>query len=133
MMNEAISTIMTTDLITVGPNDNLNVVRDIFMNKKIHHLPVVEGDKLVGLLTTYDLFKMNKSSTEYDSIKVSEVMTKRLATLEPQQKIGSAAELFLENLFHAVPIIKDGKLKGIITSFDVLKYNFRQAYPNQEI
>ena len=58
-------------------------------------------------------------------------MSTRIATLEPSSKIGTAAEVFLENLFHALPIVDDGKLVGIITSFDVLKYSFQKAYPNQ--
>ena len=57
-------------------------------------------------------------------------MTTKLATLEPSDKVGSAAEIFLEHLFHAVPIVKDGELVGIITSFDVMKYEFRKAYPD---
>ena len=58
-------------------------------------------------------------------------MTKKIATLTPSDKIGSAAELFLEHLFHAVPIVENGELVGIITSFDVMKYEFQKAYPSQ--
>jgi len=60
-------------------------------------------------------------------------MTKHVATLEPEDKVGSAAELFLENLFHAVPIVKDGVLQGIVTSFDVIKYEFHKEYPTQDL
>jgi CBS domain-containing protein len=131
MMNEAVSVLMSKNLITVGPGDTLDKVKDIFVNNKIHHLPVVEGEKLVGLVTTWDLWKINKPFEQYDSIPVKKVMTTRIATLEPKSKIGTAAEVFLENLFHALPIVDEGKLVGIITSFDVLKYEFRKAYPNQ--
>ncbi len=132
MMNEPISSIMTTDLISVGPNDSLDRVRAIFLSKRIHHVPVVEGNKLLGLMTTYDLFRLERSSGLQD-VTAKDAMTTRLATLEPQQKIGVAAEVFLENLFHAIPIVKDGNLMGIITTFDLLKYNFKKAYPTQEI
>ena len=60
-------------------------------------------------------------------------MTKHVATLEPEDKVGSAAELFLENLFHAVPIVKNNELKGIVTSFDIIKYTFNKEYPTQAI
>ena len=56
-------------------------------------------------------------------------MTKRLATLEPDEKIGAAAEVLLEHLFHAVPITLDGDLVGIVTTFDILKYEFSKEYP----
>lgn len=133
MMNEPISSIMTTDLITLSPDDTLDRVRAIFLSKRIHHLPVVEGKKLLGLLTTYDLFKLERPDTKLDNIRVRDAMTTKLAILEPQQKIGVAAEVFLENLFHAVPIVEEGNLVGIVTTFDVLKYSFKKEYPNQDL
>lgn len=132
-MNEKLDKIMTTNLITVGQDDNLSHVRDIFKNNRIHHLPVVEDGKLVGLITTSDLWKLNRVHEEYADILVKEVMTVRLAVLSPKDKIGSVAELFLENLFHAVPIVdEDYQLKGIVTSFDVIKYEFNKEYPNHQ-
>ena len=133
MMNEPLSSIMTRNVITVGPDDKLSLARDIFMKNKVHHLPVVHGTTLLGILTTYDLFKFVRREGDYETTTVKEVMTKHVATLEPEDKIGSAAELFLENRFHAVPIVKEGELKGIVTSFDVIKYEFHKEYPTQEI
>lgn len=124
---------MTRNVITAGPNDKLSVARDIFMRDRVHHLPIVDGRKLVGILTTYDLFKFQGHNGNYDTAKIRDIMTTHLATLEPEDKVGSAAELFLENLFHAVPVVKDGDLLGIVTSFDVLKYEFRKEYPTQMV
>lgn len=135
MMNEPISSIMTRDVITAEQNDSLAVARNIFLRNKVHHLPIVNGSRLVGILTTYDLFKLNgaQKGRDFEDIPIKEVMTTHIATLEPEDKIGSAAELFLENLFHAVPIVKDGALQGIVTSFDVIKYEFHKEYPTQLI
>jgi CBS domain-containing protein len=124
---------MTRNVVTTGPNDKLSVAREIFMRNRVHHLPVVDGRKLVGILTTYDMFKINGRLHDPDSTLVRDVMTTHVATLEPDDKVGTAAELFLENLFHAVPIVKDGDLHGIVTSFDVLKYEFRKEYPTQMV
>ena len=132
MMNEPLSSIMTKEVVTVGPNDSLDKVRALLLSKRMHHLPVVEGHKLVGLLTTYDLFKLERSAGLQD-VWVKDAMTTKLATLEPHQKVGIAAEVFLENLFHAIPIVEGDKLVGIVTTLDILKYNFRKEYPNQEI
>ncbi len=132
-MNEPLSSIMTKKVITAGPDDKLSVAREVFMKNRVHHLPIVRGARLVGILTTYDMFKLVDSGSDYDDVIIKNVMTDHVATLEPEDKIGSAAELFLENLFHAVPIVKDGELKGIVTSFDVIKYTFHKEYPTQEI
>ena len=135
MMNEPLSLIMSRDVITADQDDSVEVAKSIFLKNKVHHLPIVNGSKLVGILTTYDLFKLNGShhGKNLEDITIKDVMTKHVATLEPDDKIGSAAELFLENLFHSVPIVKDGELHGIVTSFDVIKYEFMKEYPTQPI
>jgi acetoin utilization protein AcuB len=131
MMNDPLSGIMSTELITVSPSDAMTTVLDLFKKRRIHHLPVVDNGKLVGLITTADLLWLNKNFSEYEVLKVSDIMTTKLATLEPTDKIGSAAELFLLNRFHAIPVVSEGILIGLVTSFDVLKDQFKKAYPTQ--
>lgn len=130
-MNEPISSIMTTKLLTVNPDDSLGHVRQLMIKNRVHHIPVIQPDNvLVGLVTTYDLFKLSYHPDELETVKVRDVMTRKLATLEPSDKVGTAAEIFLEHLFHALPIVKDGHLVGIVTSFDVMKYEFKKEYPH---
>ena len=130
-MNEFVKTIMTTDLITVNPQTKLSSVRQIFMSHKIHHLPVMDKDKLVGLVTTYDMWKNEIAPSEYADANVSRVMTTSIAKIRPHDKIGTAAELFLDNRFHALPVINEhNHLVGIVTSFDVMLYQFKKEYPN---
>ena len=101
------------------------------MTNRIHHLPVVDSNNhLIGLLTTYDLWKNEIAPAEYHQVKVYDVMTTRIAKISASDKIGTAAEIFLDNRFHALPVInKENKLQGIVTSHDVLKYEFLKAYP----
>lgn len=135
MMNEPISSIMTRDLYTVSPDDNLEKVKDIFSEKHIHHMPVVENKDLVGLITTSDLLWLDESFDSYKYVKVGRVMTRKLAVLEPDDKIGTAAQVFLRNWFHALPIVKSGtkKLLGIVTTFDILSYSFKKEYPGETV
>ena len=129
MMNENVGSIMTTNLITVGPSDTLQTVKDILISRRIHHVPVVEEGKMVGLVSIDDLFKTNINHSDYVNTLVSSVMTKKLAKVESTDKIGTAAEVFMEHLFHALPVVDDGKLVGIVTSFDLLKYEYNKEYP----
>jgi CBS domain-containing protein len=129
MMNEPLHTIMSSEVLTISPEQSLAEVRDIFLTKRIHHLPVVDGKKLVGLVTTWDLFRLGLSSEAYASTFVSQIMTRKLATLEPHESIGAAAEVFMEHLFHAIPIVNDDReLLGILTTYDLLKYEFFKEY-----
>jgi CBS domain-containing protein len=75
MMNEPLSSIMTRNVITAGPNDKLSVAQEIFMSNRVHHLPVVDGRKLVGILTTYDMFKYHRNNGHHDGVLVKDVMT----------------------------------------------------------
>ncbi|MGB5032554.1 MAG: CBS domain-containing protein [Saprospiraceae bacterium] len=120
---------MTRELITVNQDDSLQKVKDILINNRIHHVPVVDGKKLVGLVTTYDLFKLNVEHKDYPNTRVGNVMTKRIATVESNFHIGTAAEVFMEHLFHAIPVVDNGELVGIVTSFDILKYEYHKEYP----
>jgi acetoin utilization protein AcuB len=134
MMNEPISSIMTKKVVTVRPDDTLVEVNKILFEKHIHHIPVVDGHKLVGIITSFDLVKLGKCHDEFAAIKVADVMTRKVATLEPQEKIGAAAQVFLEKLFHGIPIVNESHdLVGIITTHDILKYEFKKEYPKHEL
>jgi len=130
MMNEKISTIMITDVISVGPNDTLEHVKNLLIAEKIEHLPVVDDKKLVGIISYHDLWELNKDLKEYPKFKAKEIMTRKVAFLEPSAKIGTAAELFLQNLFHCIPICDEEKnLVGIVTNLDIIWYAYKKEYP----
>ena len=131
MMNESIQSLMTKEVITLSPSQTLGEAYHILTTKRIHHIPIVEDKKLVGLITSWDLFKLGKSFDDYKNTSVNEVMTTKLATLEPEQHIGAAAEVLMEHLFHAVPIVNDDhELVGIVTSYDLLRYEYGKEYPD---
>lgn len=133
-----VSEIMTTDLITIHPKEPMTEVDRIFRENGIHHIPVVDEDySIVGMISKSDylrtlhgltLFKVSKAES-YNaamlrSLLVEEVMTKQLAQIRPDAQISLAADMLLENLFHALPVVENKKLVGILTSFDLLKYAF---------
>jgi CBS domain-containing protein len=131
MMNEQIRSIMTKAPVTVSPESTLSDVLDLFKKRRVHHLPVTKNNKLVGLVTTYDLWKFNQQQENYKHIHVSEVMSTNLCKISPIDKVGTAAELLMDKRFHALPVVNlRGELKGIVTSFDIMKYTLNKAYPN---
>lgn len=131
--------IMSTPVITVGPDDTMKKVQDIFRMNNIHHIPVVVDGKVAGIVSKSDylrllhgftLFKTEKS-VEYNdaimrSLLVGEVMTKQVATLGPEDTVEMAAGFFRENLFHALPVVSKGKLVGIVTTFDLITFAFSE-------
>lgn len=127
-----VSSLMTTEVKTVEPEDTMKKVEQVFRENRIHHIPVVEEGKLLGIVSKSDylFFKrgFNDQTTDnridefrLKTRKVKDIMTKGIAKLETADRIGVALEIFKENLFHAIPIVDDGKLVGIITTFDIIK------------
>ena len=129
-MNESVTTIMIRELTTLHPDDKVGRAVEIFKTKRIHHLPIVENGDLVGLITTHDLWNKHIAPGDFENIDIKDIMSKKLIKLTPEDKIGTAAELFLDNRFHALPVVDGAKIVGLITTFDVLRYMFKKEYPN---
>ena len=61
---------------------------------------------------------------------VKDVMTKRVVKLSPKDKVGTAAELFMDRRFKTLPVVNsNNRLRGVVTAFDVIRYSFQKAYP----
>lgn len=133
MMNERLYTIMTKNVVTAKPDDTLSTVKEILFTRGFHHVPVVNGKKLSGIITSYDLMRLNEKFENYDKILVKDVMKAKVVTLTPTELVGAAAMIFLKHLFHAIPIINDDEeLVGIVTTHDILKYQFFREYPEDD-
>ena len=128
-----VSDIMIKDVITVKPDNSLDSVREIFEKHNIHHIPVVDGETLVGMISKSDylFFSKDFGSNFYDkyieeirrkNYDVKEVMTTKLARLESDDRINVALEVFRVNRFHALPVVENDKLVGIVTTFDIIDY-----------
>lgn len=127
-----VSELMTTDLVTVNPKDKLADVKRLFEEKRIHHIPVVRYKSIIGIISKADLllFERGFTSTQYDELleksrlehyNAEDIMTTGMAKLDPQDRINVALEVFKENLFHAIPVVQEGALVGIITTYDIIK------------
>lgn len=128
-----ISEIMVEDPITVSPNDPITIAFQTLRSKKIHHLPVMEGSKMVGMISESDLLyfldgknKDGSDNPESDAqvrmanTKVREIMTKGLAKLDHTDPIRTAISVFRINKFRALPVMKDDILVGIVTPIDLI-------------
>lgn len=142
--NRPIREIMTTNLVTVGPDTPIRDIKHIFDRNGFHHLPVVErGDKLVGIISKTDFFQLSYllslrttgptwTEKSYQALVARDVMTQYPVSLDPEDTIGLAADIFLANKFHALPIIEDEQLVGLITTHDLLLYSYNSPIPEVE-
>lgn len=123
MMN--LDMIMSTNLITISPGDNLATARELMHDNKIHHLPVCVDNELVGLVTltnvlaaTDSILRDPDSRLHARDILVEEMMVKDIATVDENASLRQAA-LFLEkHRIGCLPVVTDGELHGIVTDSD---------------
>ncbi len=130
-----VSKIMTGNPITVNLSNKVKEVSEIFDQNKIRHIPVVSGKELIGMISKSDIDKISfvsgiqneKANTQiYDNLKIEQVMTKHLDTVESKDEIRKAAELLSKGDYHALPVLENGQLEGILTSTDVINYLLEQ-------
>jgi acetoin utilization protein AcuB len=122
---------MKRDLVTIGKDERMTTAKKILQEKNIRHLPVVDGKKLVGLVTNMDIRKAEASPATsleirelhylLDKIKVSEIMTRNVITITPDISVEEATTLLHDNKIGCLPVVEDGNLVGIITENDVME------------
>lgn len=131
--NEPLSTVMSTELTTVNVTHKLSEVRKLLAERGIHHVPVVSGTKLVGLISATDMIRVSFSAYGADAravdamldheFSVEKVMSTELTTLSSTQKVRDAAAVLASGSFHSVPVVDDShNLVGIVTSTDLIRY-----------
>ena len=136
-LSTPVSEIMTSNVISVGPNDDLLSVKHFFTSTRMHHLPVTENKKMVGMISksdflavSSDLGKVKREVTNEEeflkSHTASEIMVTGIAHLEPDSRINVAVSLFSLNYFHALPVFANDELVGIVTTHDIIKYLDKQ-------
>lgn len=142
--NRPIRDIMSTSIVTVAPGTSILHIKEILDKQKFHHIPVVEnGGVLSGIITKTDIlrfaFQLSLRSTGPTWMKkalqaaaAKDIMTKNPLVLDPDDTIGLAADIFLANKFHALPIIENDILVGILTAHDLLMYQFGPMAPMSE-
>ncbi|WP_456474361.1 CBS domain-containing protein [Candidatus Pyrohabitans sp.] len=141
--------VMTRKVITLSPEASIEEAARVLRENRISGAPVVEGEKLVGILSEADLMKLFQEETSLNLIlpspldvielpirmhrklseeinklaasKVKDVMTRKVITIEEDADIEEAARLMAKYDINRLPVIGEGRLIGIITRGDVIK------------
>lgn len=130
---EKVENIMTKDVQTVNITNSLKDANDLFSKHHIRHVPVVSGDKLIGILSQTDILRISFGNTFgedqhgsdeaiFDMLSINQVMKHSPETVSPDDTIKDAAEVFAKREFHALPVVENDKLVGIVTTTDIINY-----------
>ena len=124
--------VMTPHPRAVQLGDKISDVRAALADGRLHHLPVLDGRRLVGIISTTDLLEFGFAPRDsHDNVddyldehfRIEQVMQTSVVTIPSNSTVRDAAEALTTGSLHAVPVVKDdGELVGIVTSTDIVSY-----------
>jgi len=131
--NDPISKIMSTEVVSVHKGQKLSDVRHIICDSNIHHVPVVDGNKLIGLISYTDLMKLNivisgADERTVDAIidqqfTIQDVMVTNLTTLSNTATVREASKILAVGNFHSLPVVdQQQQIVGMVTMTDLIQY-----------
>lgn len=143
-----ISKIMTQHLYTLNLSDTLQKAQSMMSQFNIRHLPVLDGGKLVGIISLTDLNRLSFAtdlgdsegdvdSAVFDMLSIRQVMKSDPHVVQSNETVLDVAKQLTAEEFHALPVVENEKLVGIVTTTDVIKYlikdeDTKPAIPNDE-
>lgn len=131
--NESIRKIMSHTPFTGTVNNSFSEVVKKMQDNAIHHLPIVSGKELVGMLSSTDILRSSysdifiapeKAAESLDStVKIENIMKKDLTSLKDTDTVRHAADILSTSEFNSIPVVNESKhLVGIVTSKDIIGY-----------
>ena len=127
--------IMAEHLVKATPNMLATQVESLMDSYNIHHIPVLDDDgKILGIISMSDILQLQNNFTLFkkdqcedenrrflSTLLAEEIMTENPITLNVDNTIEHAVEIFLDNQFRAIPILRNGHCVGMITPYDILR------------
>jgi CBS domain-containing membrane protein len=122
--------IMVKEVANLDINDELSLANDIMRLGRIRHLPVLDGTRLVGIISERDLFRSSlaqalgygsqASRDLMKNLRIKDIMVKEVATVSPDMALCEAVHLMIDKKIGCLPVVEDEHLVGLITETDIL-------------
>lgn len=130
-LDVSVRTLMTGSPQTVQADESLTDVYTLMLNGGFHHVPVLEGEALVGMLSASDLNAAVRTMPADirdtgvildEEATVRTMMTTKLAVVGIDAPIREAVKHFAQGAYHALPVMAGGRLVGIVTTRDLARH-----------
>lgn len=116
-----VSDVMGKGVVTANPNDTVAKVCEIMARYDLSGITIFDKGRVVGVFTQGDLVNLIASGENPAAIKVKEAMGKEIVNIGPDADISEAAKLMVKKKVKRVPVIKDGRLVGVLTQTDIVR------------
>ena len=138
-----VAEIMRIHFVTLAPGDRLDLADDVMKLGRIRHMPVLDGDRLIGVVSQRDLLAASLSKAlDFDpkerrvflkSVAVDEAMTRDPVTVSPDTGAGEAARLLVRRKIGCLPVVDaKGVVVGLVTETDLLRAAYDLEEPEGE-
>jgi CBS domain-containing protein len=127
-----VSEIMMKGPVTLKSDDILDLANDIMHLGRIRHIPILDGGKVVGVLSQRNLFQSalvtamgmrpNERKEHLKAIRVRDVMSAPVITVSPDTSVKDAARIMVEKKIGCLPVMENDSLVGLVTESDILRY-----------
>ncbi len=122
--------VMVKEVATLDVNDELSLANDIMRLGRIRHLPVVDGPRLVGIVSERDLFRSSlaqalgygtKATRDLmKTLRIKDIMVAQVVTIAPETDLKDAVQLMVNKKIGCLPVVEGDRLVGLITETDIL-------------
>jgi CBS domain-containing protein len=121
---------MSTELVTLRRDESVKLAKDVSHLGRIGHLPVVEGETVVGIVSLQDVLEVSLTPLMHgekvqriflEGVSVESVMSTPPTTISPDASIQEAAQLMVEKRIGCLPVVEHGRLVGLVTETDILR------------
>jgi CBS domain-containing protein len=122
-MGHSIRNVMTSNPHTIDAEKSVAYAAKMMRDEDVGLAPIVEGDKLIGMLTDRDIaVRVVAQGRNPEQIKVAEVASKQVVTIDPQQDLNEALRIMAKHQVRRLPVVQeDGKLVGVVAQADIAR------------
>jgi len=132
-ISTSVADIMSKNVISLDISAGLIQAEKLLKKFRIRHLPITEGDQIVGILSENDLLRISYvdayvdcerevDRSVYSLLSLDQVMVKNPVCIQDTSSIDDVTRILLNKDFHALPVLEDSNLVGIVTTTDLLKF-----------
>jgi CBS domain-containing protein len=123
---------MTVRVVSVRPEDEVQVAIARMLEENVGSVAVCEGEQLVGIFTERDVLRLAGDGRDFHEIRVGDVMTRKLYVSEPDDDLVAIAQLMQEKRIRHVPVVQGGNLLGILGIREVLRTLLERVWSSQD-
>ena len=122
-MGQSIKDVMTSNPCSIDADKSVAYAAKMMKDEDVGLAPIVEGDKLIGMLTDRDIaIRVVAEGRNPDQVTVREVASKQVVTIDPQQDLDEALRIMAKHQVRRLPVVEeDGRLVGVVAQADVAR------------